>query len=69
METLVQSTLAAPEGDISFFALFWQAHFVVKVVMIGLLAASVWCWAIIGEKVILMGHTRRQMTREETMLW
>lgn len=69
METLVQSTLAAPEGDLSFFSLFWQAHFVVKVVMIGLLAASVWCWAIIVDKVLLMGRTRRQMTRFETVFW
>ncbi|WP_434055481.1 MAG: protein TolQ [Roseibium sp.] len=69
METLVQSTLATPEGDLSFFSLFWQAHFVVKVVMIGLLAASVWCWAIIVDKVLLMGRTRRQMTRFETVFW
>jgi hypothetical protein len=47
MNELVQSTLAAQDGGISFFALFWQAHIVVKIVMIGLLGASVWCWAII----------------------
>ena len=69
METLVQSTLAAPEGDISFFSLFWQAHIVVKIVMVGLLAASVWCWAIIVDKVMLIGRTRRQMSRFETVFW
>ena len=69
METLVQSTLAAPEGDISFFALFWQAHIVVKIVMIGLLGASVWCWAIIVDKFMLIGRTRRQMSRFETVFW
>ena len=26
-------------------SMFWSAHFVVKFVMLGLLAASVWCWA------------------------
>ena len=31
--------------DFSLWSLFWQAHFVVKLVMLGLLAASVWCWA------------------------
>ena len=36
-----------------FLALFWQAHFVVKLVMVGLLAASVWCWAIIVDKTLL----------------
>ena len=33
----------------SLFALFMQAHFVVKLVMIGLIGASVVCWAIIFE--------------------
>ncbi|TYC52041.1 protein TolQ [Rhodobacterales bacterium] len=69
METLAQTTLAAPQGDISFFALFWQAHIVVKIVMLGLLGASVWCWAIIVDKVMLIGRTRRQMTRFETVFW
>jgi len=69
METLVQSTLEAPDGGISFFALFWQAHIVVKIVMIGLLGASVWCWAIIVDKVMLIGRTRRQMNRFETVFW
>lgn len=61
--------LTAQEGEISFFALFWQAHIVVQVVMIGLMAASVWCWAIIVDKIFLMGRTRRQMNRFETVFW
>jgi len=69
MNELVQSTLAAPDGDISFLALFWQAHIVVKIVMIGLIAASVWCWAIILDKAMLMGRTKRQMNRFETVFW
>jgi len=69
MVTLVQSTLEAPEGGISFFALFWQAHIIVKIVMVGLLGASVWCWAIIVDKIMLIGRTRRQMNRFETVFW
>lgn len=69
MNELVQSTLAAPDGGISFFALFWQAHIVVKIVMVGLIGASVWCWAIILDKFLLMGRTRRQMNRFETVFW
>lgn len=69
MDTLVESTLGAPDGGISFFALFWQAHIVVKIVMIGLLGASIWCWAIIVDKVMLVGRTRRQMNRFETVFW
>lgn len=69
METLVETTLAAPTGDLSFYALFWQAHIVVKVVMIGLVVASVWCWAIIVDKIMLFGRIGRQMNRFETVFW
>ncbi|ADZ69350.1 protein TolQ [Polymorphum gilvum] len=69
MNEIAQSTLAAPHGDLSFFALFLQAHIVVKLVMIGLIGASVWCWAIIFDKVVLFARTKRQMTRFETVFW
>ena len=32
-------------GEVSLWGMFWQAHLVVKIVMIGLLLASVWSWA------------------------
>ena len=49
--------------------MFWGAHIVVKLVMIGLLAASVWCWAIIINKTILFIRTRRAMDRFEETFW
>jgi biopolymer transport protein TolQ len=55
--------------DLSLFALFWQAHFVVKLVMLGLLAASVWCWAIIVDKTLLFSRTKRAMDRFEEVFW
>jgi biopolymer transport protein TolQ len=61
--------LAAPTADISLFGLFWQAHLVVKLVMIGLMFASVWCWAIIIDKQILITRTRRAMNRFEEVFW
>lgn len=69
MNELVQSTLAVQEGEISFFALFWQAHIIVKLVMLGLMLASVWCWAIVVDKILLYSRTRRQMNRFETVFW
>ncbi|SCZ03539.1 protein TolQ [Microvirga guangxiensis] len=61
---------AAPVAhDLSFFGLFWQAHFIVKLVMIGLLAASVWCWAIIIDKTLLYARTKRAMDRFEDVFW
>ncbi|WP_414471967.1 protein TolQ [Microvirga sp. M2] len=55
--------------DLSFFSLFWQAHFIVKLVMMGLLAASVWCWAIIIDKTLLYARTKRAMNRFEDVFW
>src|SRR5918998_4614985 len=61
---------AAPVAhDMSLFGLFWQAHFIVKLVMIGLLAASVWCWAIIVDKTLLYSRTKRAMDRFEDVFW
>jgi biopolymer transport protein TolQ len=61
---------AAPVAhDMSLFGLFWQAHLIVKLVMIGLLAASVWCWAIIIDKTLLYSRTKRAMDRFEDVFW
>ena len=39
--------------DLSIFELFKNAHIVVKLVIIGLLLASIWSWAIILEALPL----------------
>ena len=48
--------------------MFWGAHFVVKFVMLGLLAASVWCWAIIIDKTLLFSRSRKSMDQFEEVL-
>jgi biopolymer transport protein TolQ len=58
-----------PAPDLSLFSLFWQAHVVVKFVMVGLMAASVWSWAIIIDKALLFSRTRRGMDRFEDVFW
>ena len=45
------------------------AHPVVKIVMLGLLAASVWSWAIIVEKVFAFRRARREADQFEQMFW
>jgi biopolymer transport protein TolQ len=62
-------TLAAPGGDLSIWALFWQAGWVVKLVMIGLLCASVWSWAIIVDKTITYARMRGALDRFENVFW
>jgi biopolymer transport protein TolQ len=37
-------------SNFSFFSLFWKADFVVKFVIIILIASSIYSWAIIIEK-------------------
>ncbi len=66
---VVASGLAAPSTEVSLWAMFWGAHLVVKIVMLGLLAASVWCWAIIVNKTVLFGKTRKAMDRFEQVFW
>ncbi|MES2055720.1 MAG: protein TolQ [Pseudomonadota bacterium] len=50
-------------------ALFLQADFVVKFVMLGLLAASVWTWTIIVSFAMKLGNTRKKVERFERDFW
>ncbi|MCQ8240406.1 protein TolQ [Rhizosaccharibacter radicis] len=60
---------AANGGDLSLWTLFVQASFVVKLVMIGLVAASVWVWAIIFEKTVSVRRVNRQANGFEDQFW
>ena len=55
--------------NISLWALFYNADLIVKLVMIGLLIASVWVWAIVIDKLFLYTRTRRAMDRFEQAFW
>ena len=59
----------ALNGDLSLISLFGAADRIVQLVVIGLLAASVWAWAIIVDKAILFRRTNGQMTRFERVFW
>ena len=48
---VAQSALPVASADVSLISLFWHAHFVVKTIMLGLLACSVWVWAIAIDKM------------------
>jgi biopolymer transport protein TolQ len=61
--------LAEPAANLSIWALFMQANWVVKLVMIGLLGASVWTWAIIFDKVVSYGRMRSALNRFEQIFW
>ncbi|VAW18230.1 Tol-Pal system protein TolQ [hydrothermal vent metagenome] len=69
MEALQAGTEVASGVDFSLFALFLAADWVVKAVMLGLLAASIWSWAIVVDKWILFGRVSREMNRFEKLFW
>ena len=72
METsAVQSVAFAGSiaNDMSIWSLFLQADFLVKIVMVGLVLASFWCWAIIFEKIMRMRRLRRQAGQFEENFW
>jgi len=60
---------AAGEGDYTLWALFLRADIVVKAVMIGLILASIWSWAIIIEKSFRLGRLRRKADKFEDVFW
>lgn len=60
---------AANAGGQSLLDLFLQAHIVVKIVMLGLIAASIGCWAIVLEKFIAIGKAKRANARFEHLFW
>jgi biopolymer transport protein TolQ len=60
---------AAQEIDFSLLALFMRATFTVKMVMIMLIVASFWSWAIIIRKLLLYRQERRQSEAFEAAFW
>jgi biopolymer transport protein TolQ len=70
--------LGAPKGslmtptdasNLSLWALFYNADLIVKLVMVGLMVASVWVWAIVIDKLVLYARMRRAMDRFEQAFW
>lgn len=55
--------------EVSLWGMFWNAHFVVKLVMFGLFAASIWTWSIIINKVIMFARIKKSMERFEEVFW
>ncbi len=66
---LTATALAPAAHDMSLWSLFLMADWVVKAVMIGLLLASIWVWAIVFEKLATMRRVRRQADAFEDRFW
>ncbi len=55
--------------DLSLFHLFWEALWLVKTVILGLLACSVWVWAIAIDKTLMFARIRRAADGFEQAFW
>ena len=55
--------------DMSVYGLFMQADWVVKAVMIALLLASFWSWAIIFEKMLRLRSLKKSAQSFEDTFW
>ena len=72
--TLVEqaATLSNPDlahTDFGLYSLFLRADWVVKIVMIGLVMASIQSWAIIIEKTMTLRRLSRKATDFEKLFW
>ena len=68
MQTMVQ---AGPQvaKHLSMWDLFWGADIIIKLVMAGLIVASVWSWTIIFHKVIRMHRLSGLADQFEEAFW
>ncbi|ENN90024.1 protein TolQ [Bartonella bovis] len=54
---------------LGMWSLFMQANWVVKAVMIGLILASIWSWAIIIDKIFIYRKIRYNIKKFEQVFW
>ncbi|SDF54922.1 Cell division and transport-associated protein TolQ [Limimonas halophila] len=64
-----QTVGPAAANDLTLWSLFVDADIVVKFVMLLLIAASVWTWAIIFEKAVTLRRLRRRADAFEEIFW
>ena len=73
METTIVEAAAlggyVADLDFSIWALFLRADVVVKAVIIILFFASIWCWAIIFEKVLGLRRLNARAADFESAFW
>ncbi len=73
VDTAVQSVNAGAAhmgaADMSIIGMFMQADLVVKAVMISLLVASFWSWALIFEKIARFKSVKMKAARFEQEFW
>lgn len=69
METEVINEVAGAASRLSLWGLIWSADFVIKIVILGLVTASIWSWAIIIEKVGTLRYMKGLTKKFEESFW
>ncbi len=70
VESVTAQTLTAvAEHDLSMWGLFMMADPIVKAVMISLILASIWCWAVIFAKRSTLKKLNRKANMFEDSFW
>jgi biopolymer transport protein TolQ len=67
--TAVAGAPVGGSGSMALMDMFLSAHLVVKTVMVGLMLASVWSWAIIIEKLVAFRSARVEADKFEQLFW
>ena len=65
--TLLAGSVA--DVDMSLWGLLLKADIIVKIVIVMLFVASIWCWAIIFEKILRLRRLRAQADEFEDSFW
>ncbi|ANK79600.1 protein TolQ [Minwuia thermotolerans] len=68
-DVIARQFAGAAEVDLSMWSLFLRADIVVQIVMLALLVASIWCWAIIFEKWVRYRRVQKQADEFERLFW
>jgi len=69
MDPIALPQAAVAAADLSPLGLFWQADIIVKMVMLGLVLASVWSWAIIFDKTLKLRRLNTKVDGFEEKFW
>ena len=69
MDTQTLADVTSAASGMSMWDLVWASDLVTKVVMIGLIAASVWSWAIIIEKFGTLRQVKQLSRQFEEKFW
>lgn len=68
-QIIADASLVTNPVDFTLWSLFIRADWIVKSVMIGLICASIWSWAIMIDKWWRLSRLRRKSDQFETAFW